>query len=243
VIDAKVVQLAKRIPSAKQDSWFQLIEYPVRGAAALNQKLLYAQLARHGKAKWDLSDDAYNTIVELTNRYNSLGNGKWKYIMNFKPRELAVFDKAIQKTADKPSVLPVKPSFVLNGTAYSTFSGQKPLAHGLGYQRGAVSLPKGTAVTYPFTMNTDSLRIVLSLAPNHPAEGTKIRYSIQVDDGPAQTIDYGTQGRSEEWKQNVLTNQAIRTTNHRLAQPARHTVKITAVDDGVVLDQVKLFAK
>jgi hypothetical protein len=92
-------------------------------------------------------------------------------------------------------------------------------------------------------MNTDSLRIVLSLAPNHPAEGTKIRYSIQVDDGPAQTIDYGTQGRSEEWKQNVLTNQAIRTTNHRLAQPARHTVKITAVDDGVVLDQVKLFAK
>jgi hypothetical protein len=243
VIDAKVVQLAKRIPSAKQDSWFQLIEYPVRGAAALNQKLLYAQLARHGKAKWDLSDDAYNTIVELTNRYNSLGNGKWKYMMNFKPRELPVFDKAIQKTADKPLVQTIKPSFVFNGTGYSTYAGQKPLAHGLGYQRGAVGLPKGTAVTYPFTMNTDSLRIVLSLAPNHPAEGTKIRYSIQVDDGPAQTIDYGTQGRSEEWKQNVLTNQAIRTTNHRLAQPARHTVKITAVDDGVVLDQVKLFAK
>ncbi len=242
-IDAKVVQLAKRISSPKQESWFQLIEYPVRGAAAMNQKWLYAQLARHGKAGWKLSDDAYDTIVGLTNRYNSLGNGKWKYMMDFKPRKLAVFDKAIQKTADKPLLQPVKPSFVFNGTDYTTYTGQKPLAHGLGYQRGALSLPKGSAVSYPFTSNKDSLRIVLALAPNHPADGTKIRYSIQVDDGPAQTIDYATQGRSEEWKRNVLTNQATRTTNHLVSKPGKHTVKITAVDEGVVVDQVKLFWK
>ncbi len=243
VIDAKVVQLAKRISSPKKDSWFQLIEYPVRGAAAINKKLLYAQLARHGKAGWKLSDAAYDTIVQLTNRYNSLGNGKWKYMMDFKPRKLAVYDRAIKKPADKPLAQPVNPLFVINGTDYRTYTGQKPLAHGLGYQRGAVSLPKGSSVSFPFTANNDSLRIVLVLAPNHPAEGTKIRYTIQVDDGPAQTIDYATQGRSEEWKQNVLTNQAIRVTNHIVAKPGKHTVKITAVDDGVVVDQVKLFSK
>ena len=63
-------------------------------------------------------------------------------------------------------------------------------------------------------------------------EGTKIRYTIQLDNEPAITVDYATQGRSEEWKQNVLTNQAIRTTKHFVAKPGKHTVKITAVDEG-----------
>jgi hypothetical protein len=82
----------------------------------------------------------------------------------------------------------------------------------------------------------------LALAPNHPAEGTKIRYTIQVDDGPAQTIDYATQGRSEEWKQNVLMNQAIRTTRHAVGKPGNHVIKITAVDEGVIIDQVRIMS-
>ena len=243
VIDAKAVQLAKRISSTKQDSWFQLIEYPVRGAAAINQKLLVAQLARHGKATWTLSDAAYDTIASLTNKYNNLGNGKWKYMMDMKPRKLAVFDKAVQQTFDKPLVQTVKPWFVFNGTDYKTFSGVKPLEHGMGYQRGAISLAKGSSVSFAFTCNIDSVKIALALAPNHPAEGTKIRYSIQVDDGPVQTIDYATQGRSEEWKQNVLTNQAVRTTRHTVGKSANHVVKITAVDEGVIVDQMKIYER
>lgn len=241
MINAKTVQLAKRIPSAKQDSWFQLIEYPVRGAAAINQKLLYAQLARHGKAAWTLSDAAYDTIVTLTNRYNCLANGKWKYMIDMKPRKLAVYDKAMQQTTDKPLVQIVKPLFVFNGTDHKTYTGKKPLTHGLGYQRGAVSLSKGSSVSFSFNSNSDSVSIILALAPNHPAEGKKIRYSIQVDDGPVQTIDYATQGRSEEWKQNVLTNQAIRTTRHAVSKSGSHVIKITAVDDGMIIDQMKIY--
>jgi hypothetical protein len=241
LIDAKVVLLSKRISPSKQDSWFQLIEYPVRGAAAINQKLLVAQLARHGKAAWTLSDAAYDTIVALTNKYNSLANGKWNHMMDFKPRKLAVYDRAIQQTAEKPWMQTEKPLFVFNGTDYKTFTGQKPLAHGLGYQRGAVSLFKGTTVSFPFTSNLDSIKIVLTLAPNHPVEGTKICYSIQVDNGPVQTIDYATKDRSEEWKQNVLSNQASRTTRHVVGKPGKHVLKITAQDEGVVVDQIKIY--
>jgi hypothetical protein len=238
-IDAKVMQLAKRISSNKQDSWFQLIEYPVRGAAALNQKFLNAQLARHGKAAWASSDVAYDTIVSLTDKYNNLNNGKWKYMMDMKPRKLAVFDKTVQQTTDKPLLQTAKSLFVFNGINYKTYTGKKPLAHGLGYQRGAISLAKGSSVSFSFTGNSDSIKIVLALAPNHPVEGTKIRYSIQVDDGTIQTIDYTTQGRSEEWKQNVLTNQAVRTTMHAVGKKANHVVKITAVDEGVIINQVR----
>jgi Glycosyl hydrolase family 115/Gylcosyl hydrolase family 115 C-terminal domain len=241
VIENKVLEIAKRIPSAKKDSWFQLVEYPVRGAAAINQKLLYAQLARHTKADWSLSDKAYDTIEALTNRYNQLGNGKWQYIMDFKPRKLAVYDKAVRTTIDKPLIQEAKPLFIFNGTDYKTFTGQKPMAHGLGYQRGAVSLAMGSTLYFEFTIaKSDSINIATALAPNHPVEGTKIRYTIQLDSEPAITVDYATQGRSEEWKQNVLINQAIRTTKHLATRPEKHTIKITAVDEGVVLDQVKI---
>ncbi len=243
VIEAKVLQISKRITVEKKDSWFQLVEYPVRGAAAINKKLLYAQLARHGKATWKISDDAYDTIEKLTNQYNKLGNGKWQHIMDFKPRKLAVYDKAVRTTIDKPLVQLSKPLFIFNGTGYKKFSGQKPLAHGLGYQRGAVSLSKGTSLYFDFKIGkSDSINIVTALAPNHPAEGTKIRYTIQLDNEPAITVDYATQGRSEEWKQNVLSNQAIRSTKHFVAKPGKHTIKITAVDEGVIVDQVKIVA-
>lgn len=36
----------------------------------MNKKMLYAQLARHGEAGWNLSDMAYDSIVALTRRYN-----------------------------------------------------------------------------------------------------------------------------------------------------------------------------
>ncbi|MFM2361270.1 MAG: hypothetical protein RLZZ316_172 [Bacteroidota bacterium] len=243
-IETKVVQIAKRIPSAKQDSWFQLIEYPLRGAAAINQKLLYAQLARHTKADWSLSDAAYDTIEVLTNQYNKLSNGKWQHIMDFKPRKLAVYDKAVRTIIDKPLLQEVKPLFIFNGTGYKKFKGQKPLAHGLGYQRGAVSLAKGTAVYFEFTIaKSDSINIATALAPNHPVEGTKIRYTIQLDNEPAITIDYATQGRSEEWKQNVLTNEAVRSAKFFVSKPGKHVIKITAVDEGVIVDQVKIVAE
>ena len=243
-IETKLVEIAKHIPAAKQDCWFQLVEYPLRGAANLNKKLLYAQLARHGKAEWKMSDDAYDSIEALTKKYNGLGNGKWKYMMDFKPRKLPVFDKVVRTTSTIPLVALAQPFIIFNGTGYKKFTGQKPVAYGLGYQQGAVGLAKGTAVYFDFTIgNSDSISIVAALAPNHPVDGTKIRYTVQVDNAPAITINYATQGRSEEWKQNVLTNRSIRTTKHFVGKPGKHTLKITAVDDAVVLDQVKIFAQ
>ncbi|MGF2414642.1 MAG: glycosyl hydrolase 115 family protein, partial [Ferruginibacter sp.] len=242
--EMKVLQIAKRIPAAKQDSWFQLIEYPVRGAAAINQKMLYAQLARHGKAVWELSDEAYDTIEALTNKYNQLGNGKWQHMMDFKPRKLAVFDKALHITIDKSLEPSSKPLLVCNGTGYKKYTGPKPIAYGLGYQRGAVSLAKRSVLYFDFTMSkVDSISIVIALAPNHPLDGKKIRYAVQLDEQPPITVDYATQGRSEEWKQNVLTNQTIRTTRHFVSKPGKHILKIKAIDDGVIVDQVKLFTK
>ena len=240
-ISDKVIEISKKIAPDKHAVWFQLVEYPVRGAAEMNKKHLYGQLARHEIVDWKLSDEAYETIVTLTQKYNSLENGKWNKMMNSKPRSLSDFDKLPHTKAGSPMVEYKTPLFLFNGNEYISFKGEKPVAYGLGYQRGAVSLQKGSSVTYQFEANnSDSVRIELALAPNHPVEGNTLRYSIQIDNEPAQVVDFRTEGRSEEWKENVLSNQAIRFTNHSLNGNGKYTVTITALDEGVILDQIKI---
>ena len=80
-----VERAASKIPSGRQSAYFELVKYPVQAATQMNRKLLYAQLARHGKADWEKSDLAYDSIVVLTKQYNSLEDGKWNRMMDFQP--------------------------------------------------------------------------------------------------------------------------------------------------------------
>ncbi|WP_346238969.1 glycosyl hydrolase 115 family protein [Niabella insulamsoli] len=241
-IDDKVRQLEKDIPPEKRDAWFQLIAYPVRGAAAINRKLLFAQLARHGKAGWPPSDAAFDTIKALTAQYDCLRNGKWKGIMNDQPRGLAVFERVPHDAVSAGLKQESRPVRLFNGIEFTAYSGAKPVGHGLGYQRGAISVKKGSAVDYTFVSgNRKSAKIQVALAPNHPVEGSAIRYAIQVDGQPVQEVDYATQGRSEEWKENVLRNQALCITSHQLSRREKHTIKIKALDEGVVIDQITVW--
>lgn len=241
-IEETVIRLSANIPAQKRDVWFQLIEYPVRAASEMNKKHLYGQLARHGLEDWALSDQAYHAIAQLTEQYNSLQNGKWRYIMDFRPRRLPVFDSVphIQTTAPLP-MKKEKSLFLFNGTEYANYQGDQPLSHGLGYQRKAITLPVNTTVEYAFeTSDTDSLWIEVALAPTHPVSGTDLRYNISLNDAPIQTIDFRTEGRSEEWKQNVLRNQAIRLTGHQPEKAGKQLLKITTPDEGVIIDQIKI---
>lgn len=240
-IENKVSEISKHIPDDKFDAWFQLIEYPVKAAAAMNYKHLYGQLARHGKADWQLSDAAYDEIVKLTEKYNSIANGKWRLMMDFRPRRLAVFDKIPKILAS--SAMVSEPVIIKkwNGADYDAFIGEKPVIHGLGYERKAVSLSPNTTLVYNFeSAETDSLKIIVALAPNHPVNGKKLRFAISVNDEKPQVFDYQTQGRSEEWKENILRNQTIRTSIHRITNAGKQILKITAIDEGVILDQVKI---
>jgi hypothetical protein len=241
-IAEKVSSLSSEIPEEMRFSWFQLLEYPVRGAAEMNRKHLYAQLARHGKADWQLSDAAYDTIVALTTYYNSLNNGKWNRMMDHRPRRLAVFDRVPRTEAEEPLKEDILPTHLFNGNQYHSFEGEKPVELGLGYQRGGIAMGQGSSVLYHFEASgTDSIVVDLALMPNHPVDGKNIRYGISVNDDPMQIIDYRTEGRSEEWKENVLRNQAIRKTRHKVPASGKVKIKLIAIDEGVVIDEVKVW--
>ncbi|WP_316807763.1 glycosyl hydrolase 115 family protein [Pedobacter agri] len=242
-IAEKVIQLSKSIPVEKQNAWFELVEYPVRGAAEMNKKILYGQLARHGLAKWSDSDAAFNTIEKLTAKYNALANGKWKNMMDDKPRNLAVFQKLPQVKSVTPLIQFKTPFATIDGNQFTTFDGDKPVAHGLGYESAAVTVKKGNVANYQFkTTNTDSVYVQVAMAPNHPVEGRLIRYEITIDDEKPEIVDFHTYDRNEEWKVNVLTNQAVRISKVKLKKGnGEHKLSIKAIDEGVVLDQIKVY--
>lgn len=114
---------------------------------------------------------------------------------------------------------------------------------GLGNSTQAVYLGKGqdNALTYKvFTTSEGDAVISTCLLPNHPVNGNDIRYAISVDDEQPQVISFKTEFRSEAWKKNVLRNQSVNITNHKLNKPGEHTIRIYALDDGVILDQLML---
>ena len=231
-------RLSGEVPEEKKALWYELIEYPVLASAEMNKKHLFAQLARDGAEEyWERSDAAFDSIVALTGRYGSLCGGKWDKIMSYQPRFLPVFDRVKRGQSAFPVSVPDEPIAIIDGKDYTSFTGERPVCYGLGYNRGAVSLAKGSSVTYPLNAgDADSLTVEVALAPNHPVEGTRLRYSIAVGDEVPQTVDYHTEGRSEEWKVNVLYNRATRATRHK----AGRSITVTALDEGVVIDQINI---
>lgn len=89
-------KVKKFVPSHLQNAFFELIEYPVKGAALMNQKIFYAQMSyefpAQAKEYSQQSKAAFDEIKRLTQHYNTgIENGKWNGIMDYKPRNLAVF--------------------------------------------------------------------------------------------------------------------------------------------------------
>ena len=123
-IVAKVDALKSSIPADKQDAFFQLIEYPVKGAYYMNVKTLRAsqslELAKLGHRDLALeyateARKAYRMIEQMTQTYNNdIAGGKWNGIMNFKPRDRAQFNmpETASLTGIRNGEIPMKKDFV-----------------------------------------------------------------------------------------------------------------------------------
>ncbi|TDE17769.1 hypothetical protein E0F88_04370 [Dyadobacter psychrotolerans] len=98
---SKVEAIRRDVEAKDKDAFYELIEYPVRGAALINKKFLYRDkaylYAKQGRLSASsyaaLSDEVYEKIGGETKYYNTkLANGKWQGMMDMFPRKLPVFD-------------------------------------------------------------------------------------------------------------------------------------------------------
>lgn len=230
----RVEAMFQQVDPSQWDAFYQLVKYPVQGACQLNRKLLYAQLARHNEADWSLSDAALDSIQALTSRYNLGfdGMGKWNRMMDWQPRKLSVFAPVPHTQASEP--WPAIPTVLRHWNGDEAQSGNYLPCEGLGYQQGAIELLPNTPVCYGQVTEAGTLQ--LHLLPTHAIDGERLGLWVQVGQAPAQWIDYRTQGRSEEWKLNVLCNQAIR----ELPLSGSGELRLWTDCEGVVVDEITI---
>ncbi len=242
-ISDKAEQLSAQVRDDRADTYFQLVKYPVQAAAEMNKKLLYAQLARHGEADWGKSDAAYDSIVSLTRIYNIgiRNSGKWHRMMDYQPRRLPVFEPIVHQNVSTPMLTERTPLRKWNGT--ECVRGDYRPCEGLGYEGKAVAITKGKGVTFEFAdCPSDSIEVEMCLLPSHPVEGTQLRFTVTLDGKETAPINYETKGRSEEWKEDVLRNQAVRRVKLHIRRNKTNKLVIKALDEGVVLDQVSVYS-
>lgn len=120
------------------------------------------------------------------------------------------------------------------------------IIEGLENSTRAVNLSAGkeNRLTYRFiTTSVGDAIIRTYLLPNHPVNGDDIRYVISIDSDDPQIVSFRTEFRSEDWKKNLLRNQSVNVTYHKLNKAGEHTISIYALNEGVILDQIMLDLK
>ena len=239
------------LPEERKDEFYQLFKYPVQAAAQMNNKLLYGQLARHGKETskdggagyWVKSDAAYDSIVNLTRIYNQgyYNRGKWNRIMDFEPRKQPVFSRVPHTEATQPMVK--MPEYIAKWNATDATVGHPAAWYGLGYEGKAAGIVRNQEIGFGFEgkkVKGDSVTIEVRWVPTHPVDN-KLRFALSLDGGNPVVKEYQTKGRSEQWKVNTLQCQARVRIQLPITKRKKHLLSIKALDDGMVLDQVYLY--
>ncbi len=100
--------------------------------------------------------------------------------------------------------------------------------------------PADASMTYQFFSESQSnAKIRIFSLPTHPLnKSLSCRYGIKVDEHPMEIVDIKTVGRSEEWKENVLRNEAVREISLPVLARGEHTLTLYAIDPGIVLDRI-----
>ena len=222
-MEATVETWKPLVMSGREDAYFAHVLYPVHAAAAMTRKMLSNEAESHR---------AYEEIQQLTARYNTLSGGKWQGLMSAAPRNLPVF-------GDVRTQLPQHPSagscIARNASDYRQGEGQ-PIQM-LGHSMSAVSIPKDGEVVYDFeTAQEGDAVLYTAMIPTQPNDRGDLRYQVTLDDGQPVTISLKEKYRSDFWKLSVLRGQALKQTPVKV-QKGRHTLKIKALDDHIILDQ------
>ena len=90
-----------------------------------------------------------------------------------------------------------------------------------------------------FTFNTAPAEVKVFTVPTFPLNRNfEVRYAVSVDNGPLSIQNFKTVGRSEEWKQDVLSNSAVRSVKIPSLPAGKHTLRIYMIDPGVILDRM-----
>lgn len=260
----KVNEVKGSVPAELLDAYFQLIEYPVKGACNMNIKTFRAaqsmELAKAGERDKALAyaaeaREAFRTIKDLTTYYNkSLAGGKWDGMMSYKPRDLAQF--GMPETATLSNINSVKvtakpePNItVIPATQFINSKGNFTTLEGIGVSDKGVTIwpldmTKYSTAQAPYLeyevpvkagKNTISARVL----PTFPINTTyDMRVAMSIDGGTAQTVSLKTTAMAGKWNLTVLQGYNDATVEYTADKDKTIKVKVMMLDPGIVLSDI-----
>lgn len=223
-IKTTVLESRLLIRQELQDAFFAAIAYPVSAAAAMNRKILCDSAESH---------QAYEEIQSLTRQYNELCGGKWRGLMDAAPRQLPVYEDVHGHLTG----IPANKVNSIQACDYVEVAGGARTIQMLGHSMKAVALQKNGVLTYRFDVDEEDNYIIrTALIPTQPNDNGDLRFSVSIDGQEPTVYSLKEPFRSERWKENVLSGQAVRDTKAHLSKGS-HTLTIHALDDHIVVDQ------
>lgn len=230
-------RVAAELPAEKQDCFFELVRYPVLGAALANERYF-----RGESGHLDLAHAADRALVTLTRRFDEeIAGDKWRGFMHLEPADadwksmrIATWQPPAQPKPETPD--PISELLFPNFEE----SVQTTTVVGLGRTGIALSLKAGASYTYEFKAGPHDLNLTFELLPTHPLSGDSLRLAFAIDDGEPHALALLIRDGSPEWAQGVLNGYRPLTTRIHVSTPGAHKLTIRGVDDGVVLDRIVL---
>ena len=226
-LKAEITAIRPLVRCELGDAFFAAIEYPVFAAAAMNTKILSDSIESHC---------AYEEIQALTRHYNEMNGGKWRYLMDAAPRRLPVFENVhAQLTGtDQPCIMK------RDAADYQSATDGVRIIQMLGHSMHAIAMPKDGQLTYEIEIAAeDDYTLQTALIPTQPNDDGDLRFSVTIDNEQPVVYSLKEPFRSERWKQNVLSGQAVRNTKVHLHQ-GHHTMALRALDAHIVFDQLRI---
>jgi hypothetical protein len=242
--------IGSRLPPQYAGAYFELVLYPVRASASMNQKFL-----QRDAGNLAASNAAYQQIQQDTAHYNQIENGKWRGMMSSAPRERHVFDPITSLPAPAP------PSQLASGRTIAIDAEQYASAIGpwqtldLGVSGRSIELLRDGSVanlqpvaspsaitpqlTYSFaTTSSGPATLEVSGLPVFPLlPGGSLRFAVSIDGSAPQVADFA---ESSPWSQNVLRNAAIASIQFDHLNAGHHTAVLYYMDPGVIFQGLAL---
>lgn len=119
---------------------------------------------------------------------------------------------------------------------------------GLGYSGMSVGLPIAKKISprmphleyQVFTTSSGTAQLKIGTLPLHPANGGEIRLAVMIDNQKPQIVSLKIPFLSSKWADSVLRNQTLTVLNVYMGNSGHHTLRVFALDEELVLDQLML---
>lgn len=260
--------LAGKIQPRLRDAYFQLVEYPVKGAYYMNVKTLRARqsldLAAAGKRDEALAyaadaRKAYRMIDVITEQFNTgIASGKWNGIMDSRPRQQSQFymPQTAAMTAISPYdvELPAQETINVAAADFTASRGSVKEFKGLGAWASSVAvwpmdytsysaekdLDSAPYVKYSVPVKAGMNSIEVRFLPTFPVHsGQSLNVALAVNGGKCSVHSLKTVATEGKWNTNVLRGYNDATLTYDAPEDGTADLTVYLLDPGIAVSGIR----